>query len=146
MQNGTSSPHLPNDHKSILAYEMKKELGTDRKMRPQAREFVLLFIKEYEREFDEILPVNRRIATTYMKRAFVWIGEDAEKFTSLILFVIQKWPRIKAELSFHGLPGISLFGSANCFQRIRDLHKFGFPRGSVKHRFVENDGPMEGWG
>jgi len=140
-----SRTSIPPDHKSILAYEMRKVLGTDKTMRPQAREFVKLFEKLYEREFSEILPMNRRVATAYMKRAFVWIGEDSDKFSALIQFVVEKWTPIRRELCFTGKPSVSLFGSAKCFQRIRDLHQDGFSRGDVKQRFIEDDSPDEGW-
>lgn len=133
------------EHRAVLSQSVRQELGSNGDMQKIAQGLVKVLISEYEEAFKEILPLNRRHATTYMVRALMWCGNEPAEVESLVRFVVRQWQEIKDTVGLQGRPSIRLFGSAELFQRLRGLQKDGFARGQVKHRFTEDSSPREGW-
>lgn len=132
---------------AVLAFQIRRELGTVGRMRMDARELVKLFVKEYERKYSDILPVSKCVSTTYMRRALMWCGNDEKRLEGIIRWLVNNWESISSQIGFSGKPTISLFGTATLFQRIRDLKENPEIRCSVKNRFSHSDSsPKEGWG
>ena len=133
-------------HRAILARPLQRELGTDKPMQLTARDLVKVLVREYETQYCEILPLNRRHATAYMRRALTWCGNDATEVEKLIQFVIKSWDDICDVMRLSGRPSIRLFGSADIFQRLHSLYKDGFKKAAIKNRFDKDDvSPSEGW-
>lgn len=143
-QNNTKSA-IAHELNSVLVFALRKELGTCERLRMNAREFVRLFQSLYERKYTDILPISRATASTYMRRAFVWCGEDKAKLEGIIRWVVEDWETIRSALSLSGRPSIGLFGSAELFHRIRDLRETPVTV-STKNRVTADASPAEGWG
>lgn len=141
----TKKSAIAHELNTVLVFALRKELGTCERLRMNARELVKLFQSLYERKYGDILPLSRATASTYMRRAFVWCGEDAERLKGIIKWVIDDWETISSSLSLTGRPSISLFGSAELFHRVRDLRETP-ARVSTKHRVSSDASPAEGWG
>lgn len=132
-------------HKVLLTQQIRKRLGTDKNMRSDAAELVKVFIREYEKTFQEVLPTNRTVATTYMKRALIWCSGNPDELKKVILFLIGDWDRVKSSMNLVGKPSIRLIGSADLFNSIRAFQQSGVATVGTKARFSEDSSPSVGW-
>lgn len=114
-------------------------------MPTESAELTNYFKEKWEETYGKILPINKKMSHTYMKRFISWFTDyfDAHDF---IDWLFENWEKLYQKFPTLGAtPSISVLGSSSWIKSLKDIQAEGFAV-TTKDRVSVDDSPDKGWG
>ena len=112
-------------------------------MNKESAELTDYFKEKWEETYKRILPLNKKLTYTFMKRFIGWAGSYDEA-QELVDWIFEHWNKLKSECGVTGTPSVSILGSSSWVKTFLDKKEEGF-KISTKNRVSDDDSPEEGW-